>query len=1486
MSKKLFYLALVGMLMGLVGNVGAANVYWDDGAPADHLWSRSANWAGDALPLATDDAYFDANPALPTAELNSNATVTKLWVGNTMSGSLLINGGANLTTTSDMNIAYAAGSTGVVTIDGSNTLVTVGKGLKVGRYGNGTLVMMNGTLNVVGTLDIPSSTNNPSIGVGLLQLFGGTITAADLAMRTGTYPGTGTMDVTGGTLITTGNDTATIQGYITNGWITAYGGVGTLQLDYNIRNSGKTTLTAVEEEEEDTTAPTPDPMTWATWPYSTGSTSISMVATTASDPSGVEYYFDETSGNPGGSDSGWQDSPSYADTGLSPGTQYTYKVKARDKSTNHNETSYSTSMSATTSAGQGDTTAPRPDPMSWFIEPYATTSTSITMVATTASDINGVEYYFDETTGNPGGTDSGWQDSPSYTDTGLSASTSYTYRVIVRDKSANQNQTGYSSSKSETTSSGQDVTSGLVGRWNFDEGSGITTADSVGSANGLLQGTDVTWRNHGDNSYCLQSKNNSGVKILHSSSYSVSQGTWSCWVDHWWTESNYRSAILGKYRTFRIRAYRDHLDCSFTDTAGKTVDGTAYPRDEAFITTDGKWTHIAVSADSSSIKMYVNGQLVHTQPFTGKNLRQDTDAFYIAGDAGGDDGLVGCADDVRVYNRVLSDSEIKNIYTYKSSFYASSQVTVPSSQFIGSGRGYIERLPQSSDAVVYDAWLHYRPTSDPSVGNVFQLIIAEGSNVTVATAAKELGDALKVMLGSAVPTGSSLQASGNVVLGTPATSALVSAMQGQLGLDQVDVKEGFVIKSITYDGKLCLVVAGNSPAGVIFATWELIRKLQLEETITNLNVSRSPDIPIRLAQHWQYFRGFASDAWWMKPSSNIYGYEGDRENSPFSWNELKNGNREWAEKYIRLLSSCGYNAVCPTEVNWDRRDHFLEHLNEVKILGDICRKYGVKLYWVPNYIIAAQQSTADAIYAHVPDFGGYVLKLGSEEQDGDPRPAGVNPIARTLQPYGGMALVRTFLYGDRYRDNQGKEYPRGVATFAVIMPYDGDYEANVVIINKHVPVDFDIKGPIHAMDGAMQYTMQGTEFNSQKSQPLLFVKSFKTWLDTDNMWGGSGHYNKDHIECVMGLSWVTPVPSWVSCPINMANYYGMGRMCWDTGQSMDSILDEWSKRTLGANSTVQSATRNILNLSNRVGADLEYYRGYRGLWLEKDKTNQVMTGAEDNMVVSSSQIGNSEASQYLNQYSSGMQTIYGNATSGEDFLCHFFLKSYSYTLTSGRTIMQDIYWTLDRGHIGAQKMLSDWRTLSGLIDTTYYNVTDGAINNYSNVEEGADGWAEYKTCWQNTTGINQGTPGKATSPSPSSGATGVSTTADLSWTGNILANTHNVYFGTSSPGTFRGNQEGTAYDPGTLVSNTTYYWRIDEVSPKGTTTGDVWSFTTRLCAGLADFDCDGKVDMSDFSYMASVWSTNDPKADIAAPAGQVDVQDLLVLVQEWLSEIP
>ena len=97
------------------------------------------------------------------------------------------------------------------------------------------------------------------------------------------------------------------------------------------------------------------------------------------------------------------------------------------------------------------------------------------------------------------------------------------------------------------------------------------------------------------------------------------------------------------------------------------------------------------------------------------------------------------------------------------------------------------------------------------------------------------------------------------------------------------------------------------------------------------------------------------------------------------------------------------------------------------------------------------------------------------------------------------------------------------------------------------------------------------------------------------------------------------------------------------------------------------------------------------------------------------------------------------------------------------------------------------------------------------------------------------TPGKATVPSPSNGATGASCGASLSWTADDSATSQDVYFGTveadvndanTEDSEFKINQPGTTYAPGPMSETTTYYWRIDEKNSIATTKGDIWSFTT------------------------------------------------------------
>jgi hypothetical protein len=101
-------------------------------------------------------------------------------------------------------------------------------------------------------------------------------------------------------------------------------------------------------------------------------------------------------------------------------------------------------------------------------------------------------------------------------------------------------------------------------------------------------------------------------------------------------------------------------------------------------------------------------------------------------------------------------------------------------------------------------------------------------------------------------------------------------------------------------------------------------------------------------------------------------------------------------------------------------------------------------------------------------------------------------------------------------------------------------------------------------------------------------------------------------------------------------------------------------------------------------------------------------------------------------------------------------------------------------------------------------------------------------------------PGFATNPHPSNNGDNSSIHPTLTWSAGYNSTTHDVYFGTTNPPTFKINQIGTSYSPGELVNDITYYWRVNEKNGSGTTEGPVWNFTTAPAAfvpGLVD-NCD------------------------------------------------
>jgi endonuclease/exonuclease/phosphatase family metal-dependent hydrolase len=134
------------------------------------------------------------------------------------------------------------------------------------------------------------------------------------------------------------------------------------------------------------------------------------------------------------------------------------------------------------------------------------------------------------------------------------------------------------------------------------------------------------------------------------------------------------------------------------------------------------------------------------------------------------------------------------------------------------------------------------------------------------------------------------------------------------------------------------------------------------------------------------------------------------------------------------------------------------------------------------------------------------------------------------------------------------------------------------------------------------------------------------------------------------------------------------------------------------------------------------------------------------------------------------------------------------------------------------------------IDFVYFSPNDGVTALSSAEQDSRNNLSPWPSDHRAVVSRFQLTPpvasDKATRPFPLSSATRVVTNTVLSWWSGSNATAHIIRFGTSSPGSLVVTQAAASFNPGLLASNTTYFWRVDEITPSGTVTGDVWTFTT------------------------------------------------------------
>ena len=843
---------------------------------------------------------------------------------------------------------------------------------------------------------------------------------------------------------------------------------------------------------------------------------------------------------------------------------------------------------------------------------------------------------------------------------------------------------------------------GLVGHWDFDDGTGT---DLSGNGNHAVLGETKIY-SLGEGRACIETMSKTEpmrIPVPENSPLAMSSGTICFWLNTISDRSNilrYNNdgLELNTYRgCFQVR-FRGEKDFEYWEgildydwPKYDMREWAFYPHLEASIG-DSEWHLFAVAYDDKAKQIvgWRDGEQIATIDLSGVDtepLRQEGLTEIHTGER-----FVGYLDDLRIYNKPLTDAEITQIYNETKAIYAGRRDTNPTEN-----KQNIYKY-QEIDATLYKAWLQFNPPATKQRNpDLFRNIVAEGSNSTVETAGSELVQAAESMFNFNPSISETATVAGpKIILGTAETSNWIRDRADNLQLDQIEA-DGFIIKAI----EDAVVVAAKVPAGVIFGVFDLIRRVQIGQDPLVLDVLENPQVPIRMVAHWSYFRGLFGDRW----------RGGGRDSSIFSWEELRTGDTKRIRDWVRMLASCGWNALCPSEINWHYRNNFLAHLDEVEKLADICRDYGIKLYWSPSYLLALDPKTADALYARVPDFGGYMMKLGSEKQNGDPRPPMVNRIADTLKPYSGTVLVRAFVYGNlRYTP----EPYRNLIPYDLFAHEDGNFRDNVIIVPKGSPMDWDLWAPLPALDGAMQKNLSGSELVIDKSWPVSWVKKWKWWFEQDTYRNGPGSLNKFSVDCIMGVSMISPSPAWTKCPLNAVNYYGLGRLSWNPDLTVDEIYSEWIQQTFGDDPDILETVKTILMMLEEVTRKSYNYRGYRGIWL--DSSDDGMTENKTPYIVNTEGVGvitPALRERVLAQYAPGLRKIYGDPLRGEVHLATFHFTEHDQPLSIGRTLIQDIYANMEEGVEMAAQAVELWKTLKGKVDPHRYEYTRKTLVDYA-----------------------------------------------------------------------------------------------------------------------------------------------------------------------------
>ena len=378
-------------------------------------------------------------------------------------------------------------------------------------------------------------------------------------------------------------------------------------------------------------------------------------------------------------------------------------------------------------------------------------------------------------------------------------------------------------------------------------------------------------------------------------------------------------------------------------------------------------------------------------------------------------------------------------------------------------------------------------------------------------------------------------------------------------------------------------ITASNPIGLLYGAYELIRLQNTDAYNTGsgnqqnfskaIDETEKPQVGLRILNHWDNLDG-----------SIERGYAGK---SIFKWEEIKpgkNGKGGSISKslhdrlitYARANASIGINGSVLNNVNASPKMMTAEYINKVRVIANILRPYGIRVYLSINFaspMALGYTKTADPldkkvqqwwkkkakeIYAAIPDFGGFLVKANSEGQPGPgdyhrTHADGANMLADAVKPYGGIIMWRSFVYGANHKGED--RVKQAVSEFKGM---DGKFRDNVILQSKNGPLDFQPREPYAPIFDNIRQTPQIAEL--QITQEYLGQSKHLTYLAP--MWKEFfGFVNPSKLVGISGVANIGDDANWCGHPFSQANWYAFGRLAWNPSLTAEEIAHEWLVQT-------------------------------------------------------------------------------------------------------------------------------------------------------------------------------------------------------------------------------------------------------------------------------------------------------------------------------------